>query len=149
MSETFSYSVTTRLPHEQVWELLTDVTNWPKFADIYLGPIRWLGMPWLPGSSLVGRIKYPVTLDFEYLIKACDAPERIRYLSHSLASGFATERIIRVMRLDAGTLIGIDAYAVGRPVLKIPDGCRGFLRMQSERWLNDCAHFCEQHNSSA
>jgi len=41
----FSYSVSTTLPRGRVWSLLTDITNWPKFADM-CSDLHWDGMPW-------------------------------------------------------------------------------------------------------
>jgi hypothetical protein len=145
MGQTFSSFSTTSLPRERVWELLTDVSNWPKFSDIYAGPIRWVGEPWVPGSILVGELKYPLPLDFEYLLKVCEPPDMIRYLSHSVAAGFAIERTVRLLSLGDETMISVDAYAVGEPTLPIPGGSLGFMKMQTERWLNAFARFCDQH----
>lgn len=52
MSASFSYSVTTKVPRERVWSLLTDITNWPKFSDIY-SDLHWSGTPWEIGSAIV------------------------------------------------------------------------------------------------
>src|SRR5579859_4676153 len=57
----FSHSVVTRLPRENVWSLLTDITNWPKFSDIY-SDLRWDGTPWAEGSALVGQLNFPIVV---------------------------------------------------------------------------------------
>ena len=50
----FSYCVTTKLSRGRVWSLLTDITNWPKFSDMY-SDLHWDGTPWAEGSA-----KFPV-----------------------------------------------------------------------------------------
>jgi hypothetical protein len=145
VGQSFSYFVITKLSQEKVWELLTDVSNWSKFSDIYTGPIRWVGEPWVPGSILVGDLRYPLALDFEYLLKACEAPTVIRYLSQSVDSGFAIERTIRLVPVGTETMVWADAYAVGEPNAPIAGGSLGFLKTQSERWLHAFARFCDDH----
>ena len=36
----FSYCVMTKLSRFRVWCLLTDITNWPKFSDMY-SDLHW------------------------------------------------------------------------------------------------------------
>ena len=90
MLQSFSYSVTTCLPRESVWRVLTKIEEWP-------------------------------------------SPEL----------GFANERTIRLEEVSCGTLIRVDAYTVGEPVREIPGGSLGFLKMLTEKWFVDFAHFCD------
>ena len=145
MPASFSYSVATRLPRGQVWDLLTDVTNWPRFSDIY-SDLHWEGEPWTAGSLLVGRINYPIVVSGQYVIRDCKPPELIRYLSQTQDAGFATERTIRLEQHAEGTRVRVDAYLVGEP--KMPGGGLEFLRGLTTRWFNEFASFCEDQLAS-
>ena len=98
----FSYSVVTKLPRSRVWRLLTDITNWPKFSDMY-SDLRWDGTPWAEGSALVGQLNYPIVVSGRYVIKKCDPPALIRYLSQTRDTGFATERTITLEQMTEGS----------------------------------------------
>lgn len=137
----FYYSVTTRLPRERVWELLTDINNWPKFSDVYSG-LRWEGEPWAVGSRLVGTLHYPIEVPGHYVIKTCQPPALIKYLSRTKEAGFATERTIRLEQVDGGTAIQVDAYTVGEP--QMPGGASEFLKKLTTRWINEFAQFCDR-----
>jgi|SRR4051794_914876 len=139
----FSYAVVTTLSRGRVWSLLTDITNWPKFSDIY-SDLRWEGTPWAEGSAIVGRLNYPIVLDGRYAIRECTAPALIRYLSQTRDAGFATERTITLEQLGSGTLIHADAYVVGRP--DMPGGASEFLKNLTTRWFNEFARFCDNEN---
>src|SRR6266567_9027064 len=119
MPASFSYSVTTKLPRGRVWSLLTDITNWPRFSDIY-SDLRWDGTPWAEGSAIVGQLNYPIVVAGRYVIKQCDPPALIRYLSLTQDAGFATERTIILEQGTEGTRIRADAYVVGSP--EMPGG---------------------------
>jgi hypothetical protein len=136
----FSYSVVTKLPRSRVWSLLTDITNWPKFSDMYSG-LRWHGTPWAEGSAIVGQLNYPIVVAGRYEIRECNAPVLIRYLSQTREAGFATERTITLEQLTEGTLIQADAYVVGRP--EMPGGAQEFLRSLTTRWFDEFARFCD------
>jgi hypothetical protein len=139
----FSYSVITKLPRGRVWSLLTDIANWPKFADIY-SDLRWDGTPWAEGSAIVGRINYPIKVSGRYVIRECNPPALIRYLSQTENAGFATERTITLEQLIGGTLIRVDAYVVGKP--EMPGGGSEFLRSLTTRWFDGLASFCDDQN---
>lgn len=139
----FSYSVVTRLSRGRVWSLLTDITNWPKFSDIYSG-LRWHGTPWAEGSAIVGQLNYPIVVAGRYAIRECTPPLLIRYLSQTRDAGFATERTITLEQLTNGTLIHADAYVVGRP--NMPGGASDFLETLTTRWFNEFARFCDNQN---
>jgi hypothetical protein len=142
MSQTFSYSVTTHLPRERVWQVLIDAHGWQRFSDIY-GNLKWAGEPWVPGSCLLGTLTYPIPIKFRYLLKVCTPCTIIRYLADSPELGFANERTIRLNDLRGETLIQVDAYTVGTPVCKIPGGNLGFLKMLTERFFSHLAAFCD------
>ena len=142
MLQSFSYSVTTCLPRESVWRVLTKIEEWPKFSCVYRD-VKWVGEEWVLGSSLIGHLNYPIPIPFRYLLKDCIAPELIRYLADSPELGFANERTIRLEEVSCGTLIRVDAYTVGEPVREIPGGSLGFLKMLTEKWFFDFAHFCD------
>jgi len=124
--------------------LLTDITNWPKFSNIY-SDLRWEGTPWAEGSAIVGQLNYPIVVAGRYVIRECDPPALIRYLSQTKESGFATERTITLEKLTAGTLIRADAYVVGSP--QMPGGAPEFLRSLTTRWFSEFARFCDSQNS--
>ena len=126
MHASFSYSVTTTLPRGRVWSLLTDITNWAKFSDMY-SDLRWDGTPWARGSAIVGQLNFPIVVSGRYVIKNCERPTLIRYLSQTEDAGFATERTITLEQLAQGTLIRIDAYVVGSP--QMPGGAPEFLKV--------------------
>jgi hypothetical protein len=141
----FSYSVVTELPRSRVWSLLTDITNWPKFSDMY-SDLRWDGPPWAEGSALVGQLNYPIVVSGRYVIKKCDPPALIRYLSQTRDAGFATERTITLEQMTEGTQIRVEAYVVGRP--EMPGGAPEFLRSLTTRWFAEFAHFCDKQAAS-
>ena len=124
MAVSFSYSVVTKLPRDNVWSLLTDITNWAKFSDIY-SDLRWDGTPWAEGSALIGQLNYPIVVSGRYVIKKCDPPKLIQYLSQTRAAGFATERTISLEELWNGTLIRAEAFVVGKPPMQ--GGASAFL----------------------
>jgi len=136
----FSYSVSTKLPRDRVWDLITDITNWPKFSDIY-SDLMWIGKPWAEGSHLAGTLHYPIEVSGHYVIKTCQPPVLIRYLSQTREAGFATERTLRFEPLVEGTLIRVDAYVVGEP--KMAGGAPEFLRKLTLRWFDEFARFCD------
>jgi uncharacterized protein YndB with AHSA1/START domain len=137
----FRYSVITKLPRGRVWSLLTDITNWPKFSDMY-SDLRWDGAPWVEGSALVGQLNYPIVVSGQYVIRKCDPPVLIRYLSQTQDAGFATERTIMLEQLSEGTQIRVEAYVVGRPAM--PGGAPEFLKSLTTRWFDEFARFCDQ-----
>jgi len=143
--ESYSYSVTTKLPRSRVWELLSDITNWTVFSDVYSN-LGWVGVPWSEGSLIVGTLHYPIEISGQYVIKACQPPSLIRYLSQTLEAGFATERTIRLTQLDEGTLIQVDAFVVGQP--QIEGGAQEFLRKLTTRWFEEFARFCDSRAQS-
>ena len=114
MPASFSYSVSTTLPRGRVWSLLTDITNWPKFSDVY-SDLHWDGAPWAEGSAILGQLNYPIVVLGRNVIRKCDPPALIRYLSQTQDSGFATERTIILEQLVGGTIIRADAFVVGTP----------------------------------
>jgi hypothetical protein len=142
----FSYSVTSKLPRVRVWELLTDITNWSVLSGVYSN-LRWVGKPWVAGSLIVGTLHYPIEVSGQYMIKTCQPPRLIRYLSQTLEAGFATERTIRLEQLGEGTLIHVDAYTVGNP--KIQGGALEFLRQLTTRWFDEFARFCDGQKERA
>lgn len=139
----FSHSVITKLPRDNVWSLLTDITNWPKFSDIY-SDLRWNGTPWAEGSALVGQLNYPIVVSGRYVIRKCNPPKLIRYLSQTRDAGFATERTISLEELRNGTLIRVEAFVVGNP--DTPGGASAFLKSLTLRWLDELSRFCDNHS---
>ncbi len=142
MRETFSYSVTTVLDRERVWELLEDIENWPKVSDVYTA-VMWSGVPWERGSCVLGTINYPVAIPFRYVVERCEPPSVISYMGHSVEAGFATHRTIELEETKGGTLIKVTAYAHGEPIISLPGGTMGFLQKLTERWFQDFARFCD------
>jgi hypothetical protein len=140
----FSYCVTTKLPRGRVWTLLTDITNWSKFSDMY-SDLHWDGTPWAEGSAIVGRLNYPIVLAGRYVIKKCCPPALIRYLSQTEDAGFATERTITLEQIVPGTLIRAEAFLVGSP--DMPGGGAEFLRCLTTRWFSQFARFCDNQDN--
>ena len=140
----FSYSVTTKLPRARVWTLLTDITNWPKFSDMY-SDLHWDGTPWAEGSAIVGQLNYPIVLAGRYVIKKCEPPALIRYLSQTEDAGFATERTITLEQVGHGTTSRAEAFLVGSP--NMPGGGAEFLRSLTTRWFSEFARFCDNQGS--
>jgi len=139
----FSYSAITKLPRGRVWSLLTDIANWPKFSNIYSG-LRWEGTPWAEGSSIVGQLNYPIVVSGRYVIRECNPPLLIRYLSQTEDAGFATERTIILEQRMPGTLIRAEAYLVGEP--QMHGGGSEFLRTLTTRWFDEFARFCDNQD---
>ena len=73
MPASFSYSVSTRLTRGRVWDVLTDIANWPQFSEMY-SDLRWEGTPWAVGSAIVGQLNYPIVIAGRYVIRECNPP---------------------------------------------------------------------------
>lgn len=143
MPASFSYSVGTNLPRGRVWGVLTDITNWPRFSEMY-SDLRWEGTPWTVGSAIVGQLNYPIVVSGRYEIRECNPPVLIRYLSQTKDAGFATERTITLEQVINGTVIRVDSYLVGSP--EIQGGGAEFLRSLTTRWFDEFARFCDVQN---
>jgi hypothetical protein len=128
-----------------VWSLLTDITNWSRVSDVY-SDLVWVGTPWAEGSAIVGQLNYPIVVAGRYVIRECNPPALIRYLSQTEHAGFATERTIILEQRVPGTLIRAEAYLVGEPQME--GGGSEFLRSLTTRWFDGFATFCDNQNSS-
>ena len=148
MCEHFSYSVSTVLPRDRVWELFADIDNWPKVSDVY-DILKWSGSPWTPGSSVVGSIHYPQHLGLRYALETCEPASLLTYVAHSNAAGFATHRSIRFDEVHGRTWIQVDSYIVGEPTFTVAGGGYGFLKLLTERWFEGFARFCDKHADAA
>ena len=144
MYRQLSYSVSTVLPRDRVWELFAEIENWPKVSDVYNG-LRWSGFPWTPHSCILGGIHYPHPLPLRYVIEMCEPSSLVRYLAHGTEGGFATHRTIRFEQRQGRTWIDVDSYAAGEPTFAIVGGSYGFLKMLTERWFPDFARFCDSY----
>jgi hypothetical protein len=144
MAVFFSHSVVTKLSRDKVWTLLTDVTNWPRFSDVY-SDLHWDGTPWAEGSALVGQLNYPMVVSGRYIVRKCNPPALIRYLSQTRDAGFATERTISLEELRDGTLIRVEAFVVGQP--NTPGGASAFLKSFTLRWFDELGRFCDNYSA--
>jgi hypothetical protein len=144
MCRQLSYSVSTILPCDRVWELFAEIQNWPKVSDVY-NDLRWSGFPWTPHSCILGSIRYPHPLPLRYVIEKCDPGSLISYVAHGTEGGFATHRAIRFEERDGRTWIEVNSYAAGEPSFAIAGGSYGFLKMLTERFFPDFARFCDSH----
>jgi hypothetical protein len=79
-------------------------------TDTY-SDLRCEGTLWAEGSELVGQLSYPLTVAGRYVIKKCDPPFLIRYLSQTRDAGFVTERTIVLQQVTEGTEILIDSLS--------------------------------------
>jgi len=109
MAASISYSVTTKLPIGRVWGLLTDITNWPKFSDIY-SDLSWDGEPWKEGSRLAVQINFPIVVSGRYTISVCLPTVLIRYVFEPGMYSFTTGKTIRLNRLGEGTSIELTVH---------------------------------------
>jgi hypothetical protein len=107
--------------------------------------LRWDGTPWAEGSAIVGQLNYPIVVSGRYVIKECDPPALIRYLSQTQDAGFATERTITLEQLVQGTLIRAEAFLVGEPQMQ--GGGSEFLKRLTTRWFDEFARFCDNENT--
>jgi hypothetical protein len=144
MCEHFSYSVSTGLALDRVWNLFEDIENWPKFSDVY-DTLKWSGSPWTPGSVLVGSVHYPRPMIIRCVVETCEPASSVTYVAHSTAAGFATHRTIRFAELHGRTWIQVDSYMVGQPRFAVAEGGHGFLRVLTERWFEGFVRFCDKH----
>ena len=92
---------------------------------------------------LVGQLNYPIVVSGRYVIKRCDPPKLIRYLSQTHDAGFATERTISLEELRNGTLIRVEAFLVGQPAAP---GSVAFLQSLTVRWLDELSRFCDSRS---
>jgi hypothetical protein len=143
MPETFSYAANTTLPRDLVWNLFTEIKNWPK-CSIMFHSLEWHGEPWVPGSIIIGELDYPLSMSLRYLVKQCDPPELVKYLFHSPAAGFATERTVYFKPLPFGTLIEVESYDVGT-LPNLPGGIREFLQSATQAFFVNFTRFCDDY----
>lgn len=132
MLKNFSYSATTVLKLGATWELLSDLTNWKTCSDVY-ADLSWSGKPWKPGSCIVGSLKFPVELDFRYVLQLCKPPHHIAYLAHGLEPAFMTHRIVdlNLRAIENASTIELISYVLGEPTM--PGHGAGNLKALSER----------------
>ena len=142
MSEPLKYAVSTTLPQHRVWQLFTNIENWPRFCSLYRN-LHWVGEPWAPGSAIAGELLSPLHLPLRYLIKRYQPVEVVIYLAHSASCGFATERTILFKPLPFGTLIRVESYGVGTPPA-LPGGIDGFLGAVNVGCFANFALFCDE-----
>ena len=142
MLKSFSYSATTVLALGTTWELLSDIANWKTCSDVY-ADLGWSGKPWKPGSCIVGSLKYPVDLEFRYVLQACNPPHQITYLAHGLEPAFKTHRIVHLnlRAVENATTVELLSYVLGEPTA--PGRAAGNLKAITERWLNGFVRFCD------
>ena len=146
MANSFSYSVRTTLERERVWELLQDIQNWIKVSNVY-NNAEWSGIPWVPGSCITGRLKYPLEISFRYVLERYEPPVMISYLAHSLEAGFATHRTVELEAIGDGTLIKIASYVVGDS--EVLDEGFAFLKALTEKWFHAFARFCDSQTDDS
>src|SRR5579863_152492 len=146
MANSFSYSVRTTLGRDRVWELLQDIQIWIRVSDVY-DHAEWSGIPWVPGSCITGRLKYPLQISFRYVLERHEPPALISYLAHSLEAGFATHRTVELEETDDGTLIKITSYVVGDSEV-LEEGF-AFLKALTEKWFQGFARFCDSQAGNA
>jgi len=144
MCRHLSYSVSTVLPCDRVWELFAEIQNWPKVSNVY-NHLRWSGFPWTTNSCILGSICYPHPLPLRYVMEKCEPGSHISYVAHGIDGGFATHRAIRFEQRERRTWIQVTSYAAGEPSFAIAGGSYGFLKMLTERWFPDFARFCDSH----
>lgn len=144
MCRRLSYSVSTVLSRDRVWDLFADIENWTRVSDVY-DDLRWSGFPWTLHSCILGRIHYPQPLPLRYVLEKCEPGSLVSYLAHSTEGGFATHRDIKFEQRQGHTWIEVDSYAAGEPRFAIAGGSYGFLKMLTERWFPDFAKFCDNH----
>jgi hypothetical protein len=139
----FLYSVSTVLPCRSVWLLFADLENWPKFSKLY-DNLRWSGDPWSRGSSVLGTLHFPHSMQIRYLLETCDPGRVVSYKGYSIDAGIATHRIVRFDQLRGRTVISVDSYIVGTPRFAFAEGSIGFLQSMVERWFREFAAYCDR-----
>ena len=66
-SHLFQYTVITKASPQVAWNIFSDWTRWPSFANVY-GNLRWQeGKPWQVGSRLFIEILRPVETVIEHV----------------------------------------------------------------------------------
>ncbi len=142
MSPSFEFTVTTVLPVDAVWEIFSEVSNWPKIGDVYES-VRWIGEPWEHGSRLRAQVHEPDPLEFLYIIKSCKPASEVRYIAQGEVLGFALERTTTFEAVANGTRIRTQAFCVGSSVRPLKSGSLGFMRDFTTRWYEQLAHYCD------
>jgi len=147
LSQHFSYSVSTVLSRDRVWAIFSDIENWPKFSDVYSN-LRWSGVPWKSGSSLLGTLRFTRAMPVNYLLETCRSGSFLRYVGYSKEAGFASHRTVRFEQQQGRTMIVVDCYIVGTPTFAVAGGAYGFLRTLTETWFRDFAALCDTQAES-
>jgi hypothetical protein len=132
MSSLLSYSVSTTLQRDRVWLAFSDIENWPQFSTLYSN-LRWVGFPWLSGSSILGKIA-PHELTVRYVVEQCDPGRHVSYIGHSTEAGFASHRDIQLVDSESeGTTIQVSYYLAGCG--HVLDSGQNFVKTLLECWF--------------
>lgn len=102
--ERIDYSVITEASPRLAWEIFSDWTLWPRFADHY-DTIRWTkGEPWQEGSrlSITTRLPIPITLD--HVIISCVPGEKVAWIDHALGTSLE-QWVFFEPQPEGGTLV--------------------------------------------
>ena len=83
-SHLFQYTVITKASPEVAWNIFSDWTRWPSFANVY-GKLRWHeGRPWQVGSRLFIELLRPVETVIEHVIITCTPMKQIGWIDSAV-----------------------------------------------------------------
>jgi hypothetical protein len=76
----FNYTIKTQANPAQAWEIYSNWSLWPRFANIY-GDIAWTeGRPWEVGSRMRIEILKPVRSTIDHLIICCEPAHELGWI---------------------------------------------------------------------
>jgi len=150
--ERFEYSVTTKAPPQQAWEVFSDWTRWPQFSELYR-EIRWTkGEPWHEGSRLSIKAATPVGVTLDHVITMCVPGEKVAWIDHALGTTMEQWVFFKAAP-DGGAQVrtwaeftGVIPLIVGR---KMKDVLLEFTRTWYDRYAVECDRVAAASSLSA
>jgi hypothetical protein len=150
--ERFEYSVTTKAPPWQAWEVFSNWKLWPQFSELY-SEIRWTtGEPWQEGSRLSIKAATPIGVTLDHVILLCVPGEKVAWIDHALGTTME-QWVFFKTGPDGGTQVrtwaeftGMIPLIVGR---RMKDVLLEFTRTWYDRYAVECDRVAAASSPSA
>ena len=139
----FEYSVVTKASPGVAWQIFSDWTLWPKFADYYK-EIRWSkGEPWQPGSRLSITAGKPIGVTLDHVITNCVPGEKVAWIDHALGTTME-QWVFFEPETNGGTQVYTWAEFTGMMPLVVGRTIKDHLLEFTKTWYDRFAQECDR-----